>query len=149
MACREGHIDVVRLLLLFGPSREHCNKRGESALSVAARENNVNIVRLLIVDGFNINFCDKVRCDHISICECFLFVIYLIVSTSWRVNFTKPQMGDTPLIVAVKNGNIETVQVLMKHRASPTQLNRVAPYFDYKFPLRYTSSYPFDNDVCR
>jgi ankyrin repeat protein len=60
IACREGWIEVVRVLLIFGSNKEHVNKQGDSAIILASRENNIDIVRLLIVDGSNINCCNKV-----------------------------------------------------------------------------------------
>ena len=67
VACREGNLDVVKVLLDQGAKVNQTDNRGRLPLLMACKENNLNVVRLLLEQGANVNITDSRGNSPISI----------------------------------------------------------------------------------
>ena len=59
VACKEGNLDVVKVLLDQGAKVNQTDNRGRLPLLMACKENNLNVVRLLLERGANANIADS------------------------------------------------------------------------------------------
>ncbi|KAJ8688196.1 hypothetical protein QAD02_023991 [Eretmocerus hayati] len=90
---------TVHLLLNFGASVIHVDKRGYNALWIATQSNNVEVVRILLQDRkTEVNRVDEVG----------------------RCGASRPI---TALHIAVTNSNVQMLELLLKHGADPNRMN--------------------------
>uniref|UniRef100_A0A1X7TT55 Uncharacterized protein n=1 Tax=Amphimedon queenslandica TaxID=400682 RepID=A0A1X7TT55_AMPQE len=122
-AAREGNCDVVELLLKKRADPSDLNNRGDTALVLAAEEGHDDIVQLLSEEADpNTSVNNKKlyeaakRGDSTG--------VQSALSQGANVNYQNPkERGDTALIEAARKGNCDVVELLLKKRADPSDLN--------------------------
>jgi ankyrin repeat protein len=67
LACRDGYLDIVKLLILKGANIDQVNNHINAPIHIAHRNGNLEIVKLLILKGANIHIKDKDGYTPISI----------------------------------------------------------------------------------
>lgn len=124
-ASKYGHDEVVLLLVRTGRVNPYVeNASGKSALQLALEKNDLPIVQLLLkTDTTNENSTNKspdaalrwaAENGHEGI------VRLLLQKTTLSVNFdTTDKHGWTPLLLAVRSGNITIIELLLDAGASP------------------------------
>ncbi|VDI24403.1 Hypothetical predicted protein [Mytilus galloprovincialis] len=60
---RNGHTDIVKLLLERNPNVDLCNKDGCSPLFWASAEGHTDVVKLLLERNPNVDLCNKDGCS--------------------------------------------------------------------------------------
>ena len=55
IACHNGHVDAVRLLLDKGAEVDRVNKKGSTPLYIACQSGHVDVARLLLEKGAEVN----------------------------------------------------------------------------------------------
>ncbi len=111
LAAREGKLEVVRELLSLKARPQARNAYGETALMLASLKGHLPIVRLLIERGAEVNqpgwsalhYCATE--DRVDVCKYLLQKGANIDALSLN--------GTTPLMMAVRGGNIETARLLL------------------------------------
>ena len=95
MAAREGHVEIVELLLARGALIDKVAPGDENPLIEASRHGQLDVVRLLVRRGANVNACVWVDySDHVRAGE-------------WR----------TPLSMARRGGHADIVNLLRANGA--------------------------------
>ena len=124
-AAREGHIDIVRLLLDRGANINAINDYERTALMWAANTGHTDVVRLLLDRGANINAVDGDGDTALmSASESgHTYTVRLLLDRGANINAINGN-GDTVLIGAAKIGHADTVRLLLKMGANPDHVNR-------------------------
>lgn len=130
-ACREGYLDIVRLLIEEGLSPEYRDKYGTALIHRAMEYDHVDIVQHLADEGVDL---DKESClDGLPLFWAIYFgnpeVVRIITSAGADVN-AKDKCGQLPLVWAVKRlscsgsreekNQYEIVKVLLEFKATLT-----------------------------
>ena len=111
----KGNLQAIRLFLEAGVNINARNRKGESALTMAAREGNRAIAWALMVKGANINQTNKFRNSPLIIASYYghLKTVQALLERGAEVNL-KNRKGDTALTFAASNGHRELVKLLLK-----------------------------------
>ncbi len=116
-AGREGHTEMVLLLVDRKAKVNQRNAVGESALMLAAFKGALDTVKLLHARGAEINLPGWTPLHycafqgHAAVCQ------YLLDSKA-EVDAKAPN-GMTPLMAAVRSGHVDAVKVLLRRSADP------------------------------
>jgi len=111
-ASREGHMDIVRLLVERGADLNY-HKWPWTPLALAAQNNHFEIVKFLFDKGSDVNTASKEKADIIKnkkIVEKEGYYYYQVESVT---------KGCTPIFDAINQKNLEMVSFLLKNRANP------------------------------
>lgn len=166
MACAEGMLDAVRLLLAFGANINARNEKDETPLHWASLHQTSEICSMLIEGDADVNACssddvcvflsDLPRPQLTDLVFSFFFqgtpLHWAIEAESYEVvellllNGASLERDDiflgTPLQAAVKEGNLEIVDLLIDYGA-----NVNAPDYDGNSPLHIAAALGFTN-IC-
>ena len=118
-AARDGHTEVVKLLIDNGADLNHKSNGGVTALRTAAREGRTEVVKLLIDNGADMNIKDVdgwTALMHASIYG-HTEVVKLLVENGADMNIKDSRYGRTVLIYAAWNGSTEVVKLLIDNGA--------------------------------
>ncbi|CAL5379463.1 unnamed protein product [Camellia sinensis] len=138
VATQFGNIDTVQKILQMCPSLfTMANKKGETALHIAAREGHANIVRLLIkcaemhdsngagagtkqmIGARNV---DKDTALHLAVRDCRgggAEVVKLVAEADPGISYGGNRVGESPLYLAAERGDKEMVVVILNTCISP------------------------------
>jgi ankyrin repeat protein len=111
-ASREGHMDIVRLLVERGADLNY-HKWPWTPLALAAQNNHFEIVKFLFDKGSDVNTASKEKEDIIKnkkIVEKEGYYYYQVESVT---------KGCSPIFDAINQKNLEMVSFLLKNRANP------------------------------
>ncbi|XP_052077128.1 ankyrin-1-like [Mytilus californianus] len=122
LACKEGHTNIVKLLLDRNADPLKSNNRGQSPLMSACKKGHQNIVELLLKNNVNVN---KKRKDgraalHFACKGGYSAVVKLLIEYKANVS-QRGWAGQSPLYEACEGGHIEVVKILLKNNADVTQ----------------------------
>ena len=123
-AAKNGHMDIVRLLLDKGAKPNISDDYGESPLKAAAFEGYIEVVKLLIDRGADPNMIDDNRDSalHDAARMGHNDIIQLLLDIGANPNISN-RWGDKPLHNAARHGNFSIVQLLLNIGADPNIKN--------------------------
>ncbi len=115
IAAREGHFDLAKMLLDQHAKARDRNAFGDSALMLAALHGNLELVRLIAAYGGEVNGPGWTPL-HYCAWGGYTDVCSQLVELGANVNARAPN-GTTPLMMASREGKIETARWLLQHGA--------------------------------
>jgi len=123
-AARNGHTDIVRLLLDKGAKPNIPDEYEASPLKTAAENGHKEVVKLLIDSGADPNMFDnfKYTALHDAARNGHNDVIQMLLDIGADPNISK-KGGETPLHEAAREGNFDTVQLFLDIGADPNITN--------------------------
>jgi uncharacterized protein len=147
LACVNGNAKMVEKLLAAGADPDAVLAEGETALMTASRTGNVAVVNALIAKGANVNAKEEWKGQTAlmwAAAESHPEVVRILiehgadvnaVSNAWHFTDTKgtngnanvyyPKGGLTPLLFAVRQGNLESTKLLVAAGANVNQTDPV------------------------
>jgi len=109
LAARKGCLDTVKLLLSKGANLNGSTQGGDTPLLFAAKENHTDLVKFLLKKGANL-FAIKERVLHLATQ---LDLVSFLCDQGANIH-AKDSWGKTPLHVAAKKGQSDTVRFLLE-----------------------------------
>ncbi|KAF7507147.1 hypothetical protein GJ744_010829 [Endocarpon pusillum] len=141
LAARDGHLEVVKLLLDRADVNVSSNE-GWTPMHLAARDGHLEVVKLLL-DRADVNVSSNEGWTpmHLAAQNGHLEVIKLLLNQGADVKVSNNE-GCTPLYWAAYNGNLEVIKLLLDRGADATVLNdnehmslhSVAPEESFELP---------------
>ena len=136
IAANYNRDDIVRLLLKHGAQIDAQNKKGDTALLLAAYNGYVNVVRILLSAGANVDITgfDGATSLMWASNKGYADVVKVILSHTANVDtplnphvnspsIVGTRSGDTALMLAAKGGHYKIVQLLLQHGADVNATN--------------------------
>ncbi|KAG7169704.1 E3 ubiquitin-protein ligase MIB2-like [Homarus americanus] len=113
VACHQGHMDIVRLLLDHKASLDIADDDGDLALHYAAFGNQPEIMELLLRKNASINVVNKGRCSalHVAVNKQHAACVKVLLKYNCDVN-VQDSYGDTALHDAIGKESIEILELL-------------------------------------
>jgi ankyrin repeat protein len=123
VACLQGHLDFVKILLYSGRFinlEKQTLFRRFTPLLFACKYGQREIVAQLVVAGCNINASSSGgnNCLIWAVQSGYHNIVNLLIKFGANPNFRNPLNGYTPLMVAVTHGKLECVKALIKGECS-------------------------------
>ena len=121
-AAEHHHLDTIDLLLAHGANINKCNRFG-TALTFAAAKDDLPLVKFLVSRGADVNARDAYgtvlegAVEHPN-------VVRFLVKHGAKVDLAG-KWDTTPLMLAARNGNLASVNILLQHGAN---VNYVSEY---------------------
>ena len=122
LACTNGNADVVERLLETGADPE-ARTEGETALLTAVRTGSVDAVKLLIAQGADLSATELESGQTMlmtAAAEAHPSLVQLLIAQGADVH-ARSVVGFTPLIFALRAGDLESVKLLMAAGASANE----------------------------
>lgn len=118
VASKNGHCNIVRLLLKYGVDVNFCNENGASPLYIACFNGHTEIVKLLLQEGADINLCSKSDISPLYVaCQNeYKTIVHILLNNDAAINLCD-KYGTSPLSVACRNGYDNIVQLLLEYGA--------------------------------
>ncbi|KAK2706236.1 hypothetical protein QYM36_016318 [Artemia franciscana] len=115
LAVKKGSADVCNLLIKSGAEIDATNVHGETPLGTATKTSNLDLVKLLLKRGANPN-CEE--CLHLAVEKGRADMCELLIDSGAKLDAMNANK-DTPLLIAIRNNNLELVKLLLKRGANP------------------------------
>ncbi|CAC5362729.1 ANKRD50 [Mytilus coruscus] len=117
-ACKNGHFEIVAILMNNGADSSVLNDESETAFNIAYRYDNTKIVEYFLENGSNINGIDKHGLTSlISACKMNHFMLAkLFISRNAKCD-KEPESGMTPIGAAWSSKSYGIVDFLLQNRA--------------------------------
>ncbi|KAK7938792.1 hypothetical protein WMY93_002118 [Mugilogobius chulae] len=127
LASRQGHVQVVKVLLDWAKAQENAtvvrtmeqaDAEGWTALRSAAWGGHVEVVRMLLDAGADVDGCDSEGRTALRAAAWGGHEEIVMILLEYGASFDKADCsGRTPLIAAAYMGHVETVEILLDHGA--------------------------------
>ena len=126
-AARDGHAEVVRLLLAAGADVNAQNQFGYTALMGAAFHGHFEVVRLLLAAGADVNTQDQGGSTALILAAIngHAEVVRLLLAAGANVNLQN-QAGRTALMWAAQDGRADVVRLLLAVGAELPAASRIS-----------------------
>ncbi|KAK3857055.1 hypothetical protein Pcinc_025124 [Petrolisthes cinctipes] len=113
VACHQGHMDIVRLLLHHKASLDIADDDGDLALHYSAFGNQPEIMELLLRKNASINVVNKGRCSalHVAVNKQHSACVKVLIKYNCDINI-QDSYGDTALHDAIGKESIEILELL-------------------------------------
>ena len=114
MACRDGHLPVVEVLLATGADMEIQVQNGAAALYIACEKNQLAVVHALIAAGADLNARAGHACTAIYVAchQGYLDVVLALLAAGAHRDL-RADDGSSVLHVASQNGHVDVVKALL------------------------------------
>lgn len=147
-AASNGDMDIVKELMAHGANLNPLNKDGMTPLALALAQGHYDIVKELLAAGANPNIPNRLgwspleRTAHSGD----LIALRLLIDAHVPLEGINNPQGFTALALAVRNGHVDTVKVLLDAGANPTALSKKGQTVLYltNHPKKVTSQELFD-----
>src|SRR6185295_4326689 len=126
LAATNGSAAVIERLLKAGADANSTSEDGETALLTAALTGKTDALKVLVTAGADVNRAEPIKGQTAlmwAASEGNASAADLLIELGAALN-AKSKSGFPPLLFAIRNGDIETVNVLLKRGAN---VNDVAP----------------------
>ncbi|XP_052072896.1 ankyrin-3-like [Mytilus californianus] len=119
IACQEGHIEVVQMLMNNKANINKCTDKGASPLFIACEKRRPKVVQMLINNNADINKCTDKGVSPLCIAcqEGHTEVVQMLINNTADINKCTDK-GTSHLFIACQEGHIEVVQMLIKNKAN-------------------------------
>ncbi|VDI07447.1 Hypothetical predicted protein [Mytilus galloprovincialis] len=111
LASRNGHVSTVKILLQNGAKADALNHAGDTPLIMAAMNNDTAIVQILIASEAETFASNKTTSS-----KGFDKIVTYLINQRASID-TANNNGDSPLMLASRNGHVSTVKILLENRA--------------------------------
>merc|ERR1711965_913853 len=113
IACKNGHVDVARLLLEKGAEVNWANKNGQTPLHIVCLQGHVDAARLLLDNGAEVDRAINNGATplHIVCLQGHVDAARLLLEKGAEVDRAN-KWGQTPLFVACWKGHVDAAQLL-------------------------------------
>lgn len=145
LAARHNQLDVVNFLLDLGADINIKDAFGRTPLREALENENMEMITLLSEHDAEVGMTDTAIAANLCTMIRYQQIQQLAGWLSCGVNVNVRDYDErTPLMIACANGNIEIVEMLLKHGADPTVTNR----FDNDI-FKYAQQSPRSEEIIR
>lgn len=124
-ACKNGHVDCLRVLVKNGADVNVVGKYGKIPLMEACERGRVDCLRVLVENGANVNVVGKYgktplmeRCERSDV-DC----LRILLENGADVNICCNN-GSTPLMVACREQNVKLARLLVEYEADVNAQDR-------------------------
>ena len=119
-AAMNNMLDAVRLLFEFNANPNVVDKSGATALYCAAQEGHAAMTRLLVDHGaaLNMQAVDGATALHLAAQEGKIEVVRFLLDADAAIDLENKK-GRTPAKLALLNKHLPTLELLLRHGASP------------------------------
>ena len=111
-SCRDGHVDIVKILVKHKANLNARTDSGNTPLTLAARNKHDNVVHALLSDSVDAKGQDGYTELHYSCRDGHVDIVKILVKYKANVN-ARTDSGDTPLTLAAKNKHDNVVHALL------------------------------------
>ncbi|CAC5378634.1 unnamed protein product [Mytilus coruscus] len=114
IACRQGHTEIVRMLIDTGADYNKCNNYGWSPVTFACGKGHTEIVRMLLDIGTDYNKCDSEGCSPVMIACRYgrTEIVRMLLDIGADYNKCDNE-GWSPVMSACRHGHTEIVRMLL------------------------------------
>ena len=150
-ACREGTLNVVKLLVEAGANVCVADKSGNTCLMLASCEGRIDTVRYLVsLPQMDVKQRDSEgnTALHVAVREKHAEVVQVLIDAGADVN-GRASDGDTPLFLAIRKGSLDMVKLLVRAGAGVCVTDKgedtclmLASYEGHIDTVRYLVSLP-------
>lgn len=125
LACYEGHLDVVKLLMKHNVDITQLAQNDLSPLHLAAFNGHTKVVELLLENDAKIDAQDREgKTPLLHACTgSFAKTVELLIEKGANINIREATEGYTPLMMAAGIGEVEVVKVLLRNDADTTVID--------------------------
>ena len=133
LAAWHGHANIVQLLIKYGANINQTNQNGMTPLMLAVSNGNEEAIKLLLDNGANIHQTNQngMTALMMALSHGNINIIKLFFDHGKSINLEHGKSinlenayGETPLMLAVSNGNEEAIPLLLDNGADINQLNQ-------------------------
>ncbi|XP_045468094.1 ankyrin repeat domain-containing protein 17-like isoform X2 [Harmonia axyridis] len=120
-AAQEGHLDLVKFLLLHGANVEAQTQTGDTALTYACENGHTDVADLLLQYGANLEHeSEGGRTPLMKACRAgHLCTVQFLISKGANVRKQTTNNDHTPLSLACAGGHLAVVELLLSQNADP------------------------------
>ena len=123
VACREGHVSIVQLLVDNGADVDHANLVGESPLFMACKGGHLDVAQVLVDEEAVVDQLSSFGTPLYAACwNGHLEVVRLLVE-NWADVDKATDYGETPLSFACEEGHLEVARLLVDKGADINKVN--------------------------
>jgi ankyrin repeat protein len=107
-------LQAMQYLLDKGANINALDQEDQAPLTLAIKQNNMTMVCVLLRKGANINHKDDLGRSalHFSAMYGRLNILYMLLSLEKADINTRTNLGETPLFIAQRNGNIKVIKLI-------------------------------------
>ncbi|RDW57478.1 hypothetical protein BP6252_13738 [Coleophoma cylindrospora] len=124
LAVAQSHEELVRCLLDEGADTEATSDNGEKPLHLGASLGHTSIVWILLESGADVeswNSKTQKTALHQAVCNKHIHTVNLLLDYGANIDAQIPS-GETPLILAIKDGDVDTANLLLENGANESIL---------------------------
>ena len=125
-AAINNHLELVKMLLMFGANPRLKTESGESSLTLACMQENFEICKRLIISRADVNECDYMKRTPLLKAarhNAQTHIIELLLENGAKLEKADGQ-GNTPLHYCAMRGTVEVAGILLQRGADPYFMNK-------------------------
>lgn len=113
IACKEGHTDVVQILLKVGVDAAFCDEDEKSPLYVSSENGHITVVEKLLEANIDVNKCDRQGRSplHVACKRGHIDIVKMLLSKGADLSHCD-RWGGSPFLIACREGYFDIVEFL-------------------------------------